>query len=336
MRPEARRRLGYYPCPAAAMDVLARYLSPDDPNKTHILDPCAGEGIALKRLGIALGIPEKNLWAIELDRQRGETLRGLMPEAKVLSPCSFFDAGIRARSLSLIYCNPPFDDSAAVGKRIEEQFLERMGWLLVENGVLAFVCPAHVTQRASFRLLLREWFYDLFAIPWPEGAGSSGEMFIVGRARALPEPEAPSAGLQGEAAPLPVPKSPGCGQKFKKTGLTEEEIELCIGKSPLLNRLVPQAHSGIVSPPMALGTGHLALLLASGVLDGIVQPPGEPPHIVRGTVRKVEHEIEKDQVLLESGQVKTTTKFAERIELTVRALCVDGTIRDFSQGKKDG
>jgi hypothetical protein len=79
----------------------------------------------------------------------------------------------------------------------------------------------------------------------------------------------------------------------------------------------------------------LALLLASGVLDGIVQPPGEPPHVVRGTVRKVEHEIEKDQVLLENGQVKTTTKFAERIELTVRALCVDGTIRDFSQGKKE-
>lgn len=331
MRPEARRRLGYYPCPPAAIDVLCSFLEvPHDPSTVHICDPCAGEGHALGQIAAHLQVPPANVWAIELDGARGQRIRETIPEAKLLSPCSYFDAGIRSRAFSLIYCNPPFDDSAVVGRRIEQQFLERVAWHLVPHGVLAFVAPEYVIREAPFINVMREWFYDVFAVRWPAAIAQNNELFVLGKAREHFNADS-SVSASGPKQALSLPKAPGAARKWAKEGLTPEELEQALANSPLEARIRPPAASKLASPPLELRTGHLALLLASGVLDGIVSPPGEEPHIVRGTVRKVEVETGMEQTVLDSGAVKTTTKLTEKIELTVRALCSDGQIATFTQ-----
>ncbi len=56
--------------------------------------------------------------------------------------------------------------------------------------------------------------------------------------------------------------------------------------SPLRQKFTLTPLQPLPSPPLTPGTGHVALLLASGHLDGTVAPPGESPHLVRGTSRK--------------------------------------------------
>src|SRR5262249_51333957 len=90
------------------------------------------------------------------------------------------------------------------------------------------------------------------------------------------------------------------------------------------------------SPPLALGTGHVALLLASGHLDGVVSPEGERPHLVRGTSRKKEVVTSEEVTEDDKGRQTTKTVLTEKIELIVRAVDWTGTVRTFTEGSEDG
>ena len=65
-------------------------------------------------------------------------------------------------------------------------------------------------------------------------------------------------------------------------------------------------------PPLELGPGHLALLIASGQLAGKVEQPGEKPHVMRGIVEKV----------LDNN--------VERVKITIRTIDSDGVIEEYS------
>ena len=94
--------------------------------------------------------------------------------------------------------------------------------------------------------------------------------------------------------------------------------------------LAPPDDPPLPSPPLELGTGHVALLLASGHLDGLVCPPDEPPHVVRGCALKNTH-VTDVQVSETDGQTKTVTTLSERIDLVIRAVGPDGVIHTLSQ-----
>src|SRR4051812_13167202 len=61
-------------------------------HKAHdlfLLDPCAGEGKALHQIARHLGVDEGRTHAVELDAERSDRVRELMPEAPVLGPASY-------------------------------------------------------------------------------------------------------------------------------------------------------------------------------------------------------------------------------------------------------
>jgi hypothetical protein len=60
-----------------------------------------------------------------------------------------------------------------------------------------------------------------------------------------------------------------------------------------------------------------------------VCPPGERPHVVRGTAKK-ENEVTDQQVDKDRNGTKTTTVYTERIKLLVRAITADGLIHDLT------
>jgi hypothetical protein len=73
----------------------------------------------------------------------------------------------------------------------------------------------------------------------------------------------------------------------------------------------------------------VALLLASGHLDGVVHPDGGPPHVVRGTTRKRAFVSDVIETVNFDGSTSTRTTISERIDLLVRTVDLTGTIRTF-------
>jgi len=110
---------------------------------------------------------------------------------------------------------------------------------------------------------------------------------------------------------------------------TEPELNRMLASSPLRSHLTAPADVPLPTPPLALGVGHVALLLASGHLDGLVHPEGRPPHVVRGSSTKREYISDEAAAVNPDGSTTTRTTFSERIDLVVRTVDYKGKIRTF-------
>jgi hypothetical protein len=325
-RDASRLRSGFFAIPPEALDVALRWLKPGA--VATVLDPCAGEGLALKQIGQALGVPEDRLYAVELDMRRGEACRQNLPGANVLAPCSYFHTAITPRSFSMVYANAPFDDSSD-GDRIETRFFINAYNLLADGGILLGVCPEYVIQRYDIRKAMHAAYDDLRVVAFPASVRKYQEVFVVARKKA-------SSGMYRSLAPgynltprIPdgtytIPPSTG-PRRFEKTALTDEEVIDLLDKSPLKSFLKPREARALPSPPLALGVGHLALLLSAGQLDGLVKPDGEEPHLVRGTARKEKHLLD-EEVTFEGNKRIVKQHFTERIKLVVRCVTAAGEI----------
>ena len=67
-RLESMAKMGYYPTPQELIPTIARHLKPKDQGLIRIIDPCAGEGTALKTIGEHL---QAETYGIEIDKKRG-------------------------------------------------------------------------------------------------------------------------------------------------------------------------------------------------------------------------------------------------------------------------
>lgn len=341
MRLVAQAKGGFYAAPPAAVAMAARWLQPPTNRRFCILDPCCGQGAAIVQLAEATACSMQDVYAIELDERRAGIVQQQLGErdSHVLAPASFFGTGISRRAFSLVWCNPPFDNELGGGQRVEHTFLARSTHLLVPGGIIALVCPEHIAKRDDIRELLLTWYTDIRVVTFPSDHRPFDEVIVFGvkREKQVPSTEQSWKALarhrNGDDTPdfqYRLPHSTG-PTRFEKTELTEQELLAALAKSPLRRFLEVAEAPPLPSPPMSLNKGHRAMLLAAGHLDGRVCPPGEPPHVVRGTatkqayVQSVETHEEKD------GDV-TKTIIAEKIMLTVRVATVDGRILTLTQG----
>jgi hypothetical protein len=333
MRLAAQLRGGYYPAPPQAILHAATFLRPPANAGFTMLDPCAGEGAAVKQLGELLGCLQSMTYAIELDHGRSQTLRGTLPDAQVLAPASFFGSQASLNSFSFIWLNPPFDDGYS-GPRVEQQFLSTaMDWL-VPGGVMALVCPDDVADDYSdVRRHFSNNYDNCMIVPFPESHRAFKEVIVFGHKRSRQRFERwDTRSWESVQAPagfvyhLPSGTPP---RVFRKIEPTEPELQDLLARSPLRSHLNVQSETKLSSPPLPLGVGHVALLLASGQLDGVVEPPGQPPDVVRGSSRKSEYVTNVTETVNPDGSTTTRTTKTERIELIVRTLDLTGCIRSF-------
>jgi hypothetical protein len=322
---------GFYPAPDEAVDLVAAALralaAP-----FALLDPCAGEGQAVRRLAGLLGCRPAGVHALELDTDRAERLHANLPGARVLGPASCFGCAITPGSFSLVWCNPPYDDHFG-GGRVEADFARRATELLRPGGVLALACPESVADRWDVRRLLLQWYEQVSVRPFPEACRQYHEVVVLGVRRRQPV-EYWDADWQAIQAPegfvYDLPPSDG-PRRFEKVEMTDAELTRALAASPLRRLLAEAPAPAVPAPALALGAGHVALLLASGHLDGVVRPAHEPPHIVRGTARKVEYISAVETTENEAGDETVKTTVSQKIQLVVRAVGPDGIIRTFAE-----
>jgi hypothetical protein len=337
MRLAAQTRGGFYPAPARAVAHAATFLRPPAGEPFAVLDPCAGEGTAIRQLGKLLGCPPTLTFAIELDDGRAEVVRAALPGAQVLTPASFFGCRATLNSFSFIWLNPPFDDGYG-GSRVEDQFLRRATDWLMPGGVMALVCPENVVEEYSdARRHFTTYYENCTILPFPEQHRPFREVVVLGHKRARPDADSVRSGWKPWES-VEAPKHfiyhipPGNGPRvFQKVEPTEAELQRMLAESPLRSHLAVPAATPLPSPPLALGIGHVALLLASGHLDGVVQPEGGVPRVVRGTSRKRAFVSDVTDTVNPDGSVTTRTTVSERIDLVVRTVDLTGAIRTFSE-----
>ena len=210
---------------------------------------------------------------------------------------------------------------------------------MVPGGVLVLVCPDHVAASShAVQPFLRQWYDKVTVVPFPQGTSPYGEVAILAIRRKTPlavyevgwnEIQAP----EGFVYRIPTSNGP---QVFRKTEPTEVELRRALAASPLKRLLQAPVPRKVASPPLALASGHVALLLASGYLDGVVRPKGEPGHVVRGTARKQTFVHSCEDILNAQGEVTgTKTIYRERIQLIVRAIDAAGNLKTFADDQEE-
>lgn len=324
----ATAKAGYYPTPPRVTEWLATWVAPvPAPGRTgtvRLLDPCAGEGIAIATLARAWHAPA---FGVELDRERGiaSSARGVKTlnntYEKLRTPKSAFSA---------IYLNPPYDRAVGTGQRLEVQFLRTIherGWL-VPGGLLIYVIPRDQLTPRLIAFLTRNYeALEVRRFPDPEFAAYS-QIVVLGRRKAvaLPDPEAEQRladGIEGELPPLlprtnPVYTLPPTGEErfyFRGTqvnpnDLLEESLRQGAWATAVWTQWTtpPDPKDELLEPLMPLKKGHLAMLIAAGLLQNLLLRRGETRILVKGRVYKVSEEvpsgdpkvkIEKDRFITE-------------------------------------
>jgi hypothetical protein len=204
------------------------------------------------------------------------------------------------------------------------------------GGVMAFVCPEDVIGEYSDARRHFGYFYEnCTLVPFPAEHRQFDEVIMFGHKRARPRVDDASVSWAPKGFIYHIPASPG-PRKFLKVEPTELELQGILAGSPLRSYLTAPPDVPIPSPPLALGIGHVALLLASGHLDGVVEPEGKPPHVVRGTSRKQEFVSEMTESKDDQGRTVKRTTISERIELVVRTVDLTGRIQTFRDGASEG
>jgi SAM-dependent methyltransferase len=275
MRLGGTAKAGYYPTPPSIVNFLMTRLEPCE--GITALDPCCGTGEALGRLSAVL---EAKSFGIELERDRARAARGRLNEVRTGDAL-----GHAARGFSLLYLNPPYDTDA--GDRLERRFLEHFASSLIEGGWLVFIVPEYVLEPCQDLLEYECCDLGVWRFP-PEEYVVYSQVIVTGRKRGqfdelgvLPEVQAL------EAMPM-MPLISGSQPSVRKTKLEESEVLEEARHSPLWTDLWQKTSpvSSAFRPLHRVREGHLALLIAAGMLNGVIVERGERRLLVKGFTEK--------------------------------------------------
>jgi len=158
---------GYFPTDESTLERALTALAPSD-GPMCILDPCAGEGVAIAETAHALGRGQVQAFAVEYDAERARHARQLVDRC---IHGDLMDTLISRQAFGLLWLNPPYGDlskdvSGNIGyqgqgrARLEKLFYQRALPLLQYGGVLVFILPSYVLDAELVGWLTRH-FADL-------------------------------------------------------------------------------------------------------------------------------------------------------------------------------
>jgi SAM-dependent methyltransferase len=156
--------MGYVPIPQGEGDRIRRHLLYPAAGFAG-LDPCAGEGRALKLITEGAS---GHRYAIELDAHRAGQARERIGNV-IYGDC--FDVECRAESFSLLYLNPPYDiatNGDEPSERLEALFLQHTYRWLKPGGVLILIIPVAQLAVCGNRLAVQFKDTEVYRMSEPE------------------------------------------------------------------------------------------------------------------------------------------------------------------------
>ncbi len=288
MRRAGVEKLGYFPIPVPVMDWIASQFQVETGAVFPVIDPCMGEGAALKLLADRLrergGKPM--VYGCEISWARYETaITALLGDKRegisrlAHGPTEFLE--VSSGAFSLVYLNPPFDEH---GKE-QNRWLELTRDWLAPNGWLAFVTTEESALRTDTQEIMHRGYEQITCYRYPAEYRQFNEVVIFGRRRMTELPYHQRRATLYTAASLttltlaeqfrfilPAHEPP------KRYSMVIPDIEeslnalrsVGISTSETWKRTTQAASlSSKWQPLLELSDGHIANLISSGVFDGL-------------------------------------------------------------------
>jgi hypothetical protein len=338
-RLESQIKMGFYPTPSEVVEHIRKMLniSPE----ARLIDTCCGEGEALSFL---VRQSQAETYGCELDRKR-------MTQAKtrlkhVLWADVLYDLVCSKGAFSLLWLNPPYDTSGygtdETKDRLEVLFLKRHWLYLQDGGVMVYIIPWSSLKYVE--AIIAKQCRDLVILKFPEDLFWEFNQIVLictkGRSKKLEVDHnksifrwASEAFINGDldylistdkVNDLVYDVPPSCdleGFTFRSIRLDPEQALERLKTSPVGEKahrqMFPPSLAKSIQPLTSLREGHLAMLLASGMMNGEVVGPDGRKLVVKGSVTKgAIHSTEETDV--GTKHIRT-----DCYEITVRALCFD-------------
>ena len=337
---------GYFPTDEPTLERALAALAPSD-GPMCILDPCAGEGVAIAEATHALGREQVKAFAVEYDAERATHARRLVDRC---IHGDLMDTLISRQTFGLLWLNPPYGDLSkdAHGNigyqgqgraRLEKLFYQRALPLLQYGGVLIFIVPSYVLDAELVGWLTRH-FADLRIyravetqfkqvvifgrrIRQRDQASESvkavrGLLLQIGQGDA----EAEELPLEWPFLPYTVPASPAEPEHFYRVTMEPEQFADEVGRLqglwPALEMHLSAAQQSLRPPARALSHWHLALALAAGAISGAVRSRTGRVLVVKGDTHK-EKTLHTEYTERDDGSVAETRILTDRFVPVIRA-----------------
>lgn len=318
-------KAGYFPTDEATLERALSALAPSD-GPMCILDPCAGEGIAIAEAAHALGREQVTAYAVEYDQERANHARQLVDHCL---QSDLMDTLIARQSFGLLWLNPPYGDLArdtngnmgyeGRGRaRLEKLFYQRTLQLLQYSGILVFIIPSYVLDAELVGWLTRHFaelrVYRAVDTQFKQVVvfgrrvrqrELGGDDTKSARARLLQigqgDIEAEELPPEWPLLPYVVPIASAEPEHFYRISMEPaqfaEEVQRLQGLWPSFETHLGSAQQTLRAPARALSHWHLALALAAGAISGVVQSKNGRTLAVKGDTYK---------------EKATTTEYRER------------------------
>lgn len=336
-RLESQVKMGFYPTPVAVIEHIGKMLRIS--SEARLLDTCCGEGEALN---ILAGQSAAETYGVELHRPRMTLAKTRLNH--VLWADALYDCVCSKEAFSLLWLNPPYDtgnfEADQKKERLEVQFLRRHWPYLQEGGVMVYIIPwsslpaavPFLVKNARNLTILKFpddlfWDFNQIVLICVKGRPNKAE---IERNQAILK-SAMEAFIDGDLDQVPstnmdteivydVPASGDLeGFTFRSIRLDPEQTLEKVKSSPVWDKahrqMFPSTFAKSIRPLTSLREGHLAMLLASGMMNGEVMGTDGRRLVVKGSVTK--------GVINSTEETDTATRYirTDCYAITVRALC---------------
>lgn len=320
------------------------------------LDPTCGEGEILHQLAASFQDEDCiiNTYGVELDKARAEKAQSLLNHC-INAPIE--SMVIQNDAFSLLYLNPPYDFTM---KGMDDDSADRKEWTelfrniryLKEKGLMIYVIPSYRYADKRIARFLATHFYDVGIMRFSdEDYDDFRQCIFIGNKKSgkhkefnpklydfLVKMESDEFVMEKVT---PIDKFIIAGKTWiVPSGIDElktfysklanksdfvDGIRNSKGFQAFMNRSKPRQLEIGGNPILPLNAGQLALLLASGAVNGEIGE-NENYHLVQGLelVKKIPSEEKKHN---DNGSVTTITKIRTKREVSVKIITPSGLIR---------
>ncbi|MCL5952183.1 MAG: DUF6094 domain-containing protein [Chloroflexi bacterium] len=303
-------KAGFFPTPERVTEMITRFVEPSC-SEGRILDPCCGEGIAVQCAAEAWHLES---FGIEIDAERALAASSRLHRVLHLDYAS---VRIPHHAFQVLFLNPPYDSTESEGRRTEYTFLRDTTKWLQPGGLLIYIVPQYRTDARMAGFLATAYeSIRAYRFPDPDYA-QFRQAVLFGLAKKEPvRDEATAIALlqQCRSSLAVLPEQPQEAEKYQvpapvegkfyfrgteinpQEAFEEAQANGAWKTAEWQEWLVPRRELSAFRPLMPLKKGHLAMLIAAGLMQNLLleSADGSESLLVKGRTYKVQEHVESD------------------------------------------